>query len=295
MKLMLDFDITMGVPQRDVDDGLALLYVLGNPELELLGATTTFGNATLDIVHKTALDVWKDLGLAGRVPLHRGAASPRHRRSEAAEALAAAADAHPGTLTVLGLGSVTNLMGAAEIDPDFFLKVGRIVLMGGLIKPLIINGKEMRELNFSADPLAAHTVLNSPAPVTVITGHLCLQALFTPALYDTMNQGEGPAVFRYIRRMTEPWLKHIGGSYSIGGFHNWDATAALYLDSPELFEAGSLTFSATVQELRSGMLVGSAPPGRTLSVPTRILDEAAFNRRLIDTWGRVILPEGPNP
>lgn len=290
MKLMIDFDITMGVPKRDVDDGLALLYVLGSPSLELLGVTTTFGNATLDIVHQTAVSVFKDLGLEGRIPLYRGADSTLNRHSEAAEALAAEARRHPGELTVLGLGSVTNLLGAAEADPEFFANVGRIVLMGGLTERLIINGKPMDELNLSSDPAAAYAVLNSVAPVTLITGNLCLQALFTDNFYDRMGFEGGPPVYRYIRGKTEPWLAYIGGLYRTGGFHNWDATAAVYLDTPQLFEDAVIPFSATTDDLAKGMIVGSSGTGKLLTVPSRILDTDAFNSKLLEIWGKVAMP-----
>ena len=37
--LVYDCDITMGIPGRDVDDGLALLYLLGSTDIRLLGVT----------------------------------------------------------------------------------------------------------------------------------------------------------------------------------------------------------------------------------------------------------------
>ncbi|MFR1167120.1 MAG: hypothetical protein ACLSDQ_05635 [Adlercreutzia equolifaciens] len=41
--IILDFDNTMGVRGCDVDDGLALLYLLGNPErCRVLAACTTY-------------------------------------------------------------------------------------------------------------------------------------------------------------------------------------------------------------------------------------------------------------
>lgn len=43
-KVIFDCDNTMGLPGRDVDDGLSLFYLLGSPEIELLGVCSTFGN-----------------------------------------------------------------------------------------------------------------------------------------------------------------------------------------------------------------------------------------------------------
>ena len=52
LRLIMDCDCTMGVPGCDVDDSLALLYVLDCPEAELLGVTCSFGNNTQDTVYR---------------------------------------------------------------------------------------------------------------------------------------------------------------------------------------------------------------------------------------------------
>ena len=64
------------------------------------------------------------------------------------------------------------------IDPDFFSNVSDIIVMGGITEPLLINGEKVDELNFSCDPEATYEVMKSAAPTTVITGNLCLSALF---------------------------------------------------------------------------------------------------------------------
>jgi len=60
--LIYDCDITMGLPGSDVDDGLALLFLLGSPQIQILGITTTFGNSTIEEVHPCLLSVLNDLG-----------------------------------------------------------------------------------------------------------------------------------------------------------------------------------------------------------------------------------------
>lgn len=45
-KVLFDCDNTMGLPGRDVDDGLALLYLLGREDVDLKGVTTTYGNSS---------------------------------------------------------------------------------------------------------------------------------------------------------------------------------------------------------------------------------------------------------
>ena len=66
--VILDCDNTLGVPGCDVDDGLTLLYLLGCPEVELLGITCSYGNNTQQTVYDNTLRMlkkWKrhDFGL----------------------------------------------------------------------------------------------------------------------------------------------------------------------------------------------------------------------------------------
>lgn len=65
LRLIIDCDCTMGVPGCDVDDSLALLYVLDCPEAELLGVTCSFGNNTQDTVYRNTKRLLKEWG--GRI------------------------------------------------------------------------------------------------------------------------------------------------------------------------------------------------------------------------------------
>lgn len=65
LRLIMDCDCTMGVPGCDVDDSLALLYVLDCPEAELLGVTCSFENNTQDTVYRNTKRLLKEWG--GRI------------------------------------------------------------------------------------------------------------------------------------------------------------------------------------------------------------------------------------
>ena len=47
-KIVFDCDNTFGIKNCDVDDGLALMYLLGSREAEFLGVTSTYG---LSLIH----------------------------------------------------------------------------------------------------------------------------------------------------------------------------------------------------------------------------------------------------
>ena len=100
--LILDCDNTMGVPGRDVDDGLALLYLLGSPQVELLAVTCSFGNSTQEVVYRNTLDL---LARWGRETSRcSGGRRPCPPGLPAAEFLAETARKRAGALRLLVTG-----------------------------------------------------------------------------------------------------------------------------------------------------------------------------------------------
>ena len=229
-KIIFDCDNTFGVKDCDVDDGLALMYLLGNRETQLLGITSTYGNSSLDVVQAVNLRMLEELGRRD-IPVKRG-----------------------GELSILATGSLTNLKGAYERDSHFFEKVKEIVLMGGITSPLVFEKKVMEELNFSCDPPAARTVLTKGRNVSVITGNNCLKVLFTKQEYRERLSGTENRAAAYIMEKTDDWFRYNDEGYGIHGFYNWDVTAAAYLMHPELFADNVKGLCVSDQDLETGYL-----------------------------------------
>ena len=61
-KVIYDCDNTMGIKNRDIDDGLALIYLLEEKSIDLLGVTCTYGNDNVDIVFNQTKELAKDIG-----------------------------------------------------------------------------------------------------------------------------------------------------------------------------------------------------------------------------------------
>ena len=176
--VIIDFDNTMGVPGCDVDDGLALLYLLGKPEdVVVEGICCTYGNSDIDTVAGNTRRICRELGL--HVPVFKGGASALDPTSDAARFLAEAVAKRPGEISILATGSLTNLRGAAELNPAFFSQVREIALMGGITETLLVNGRVLDELNLSCDPQASCQVLGAACPVVDATAQACLPAVFT--------------------------------------------------------------------------------------------------------------------
>ena len=166
----------------DIDDALALALVLHSPEIELRGVTTVFG----DTLQRARLAAYllKDYGCED-VPVAAGIENPiqwRHRPSgvpqaavlDAHEALPAlsttpgpkliveTALAHPGRLTLLCLGPLTNIAKALTIEPKLITALRRIVMMGGS------SGWPLPDWNVRSDARAAQIVLGAGVPVTML-------------------------------------------------------------------------------------------------------------------------------
>jgi len=284
-KIIHDCDCTFGVLGCDVDDGLALLYLLGDSQAEVLGITTTYGNNKLEVVYPNTKRFLKSIHRED-IPVFKGGAYAGDINNEASQYLAEMAEKYAGELEILVTGSVTNLYGAWKLNPNFFKQVKKIVMMGGITEKLIFAKKEMNELNFSCDPLATYTVLTSGADVAVITGNNCLKVLFTKDEYNKRLSDETKKIVSFIKKETDYWFDYNMDEYGIPGYYNWDVIAAAYMLHPELFENQKIDFKITQEDLQTGKLTQSKNEMErncTLEIPV-IGEELAFTKNIYDTW-----------
>jgi inosine-uridine nucleoside N-ribohydrolase len=146
VKVVFDTDIG-----TDIDDALALAYLLRQPRCELLGVTTATGESALRAEMVSAM-----CRHAGRddIPIHVGcdrallvelhqkraeqaaALGDRDRRRfapepTAVEFLRRTIRAHPGEVTLLAVGPMTNLGVLFAADPEIPALLGALVLMCG--------------------------------------------------------------------------------------------------------------------------------------------------------------------
>jgi purine nucleosidase len=176
-----------------IDDMVALLIAATAPELNLRGVTCVAVNVE---IHHVARNTGKILRMVGRgeVPVSIGAGRPLHRRLRTApdthgptgtgyveltgedpelgatdytavpapRYLAAHIQRHPGELTVVALGPLTNLASAALNGVDLGGGLRELVWMGGALEERG-NTTETGEWNACVDPEAAEAVLAAGA------------------------------------------------------------------------------------------------------------------------------------
>jgi purine nucleosidase len=176
-----------------IDDMIALLIAATSPEINLRGVTCVAGNVE---IHHVARNTGKILRLVGRgdVPVSIGAARPLQRRLRtapdthgptgtgyvelrgedrqlgtteytaipASRYLGAHVSRHPGEMTVVALGPLTNLASATQQGVDLAGSTREVVWMGGTLEERG-NTTETGEWNACVDPEAAEACLRAGA------------------------------------------------------------------------------------------------------------------------------------
>jgi purine nucleosidase len=206
-----------------IDDMIALLIAATAPELNLRGVTCVAGNVE---IHHVARNTGKILRMAGRgdVPVSIGAARPLQRRLRtapdthgpsgtgyvelrgedrrlgtteftpipASRYLGAHVSRHPGDVTILALGPLTNV--AAAVQHGFDIRDGtrEVVWMGGTLEERG-NTTETGEWNACVDPEATEACLAAGAVHRIFPLDATQDVVFTMddlgALPDTFLAG----------------------------------------------------------------------------------------------------------
>jgi purine nucleosidase len=255
--IIVDTDPNMWVPRRDIDDALALLFLIASPEVEIEGITVNFGNVDAAIGYAAARELLERVGFS--TPLHRGAESRRDfgKNNDAVEFLLHTARQAPGEITLLALAPLTNVASASVLDENFMDNLGGLVIMGGAFRFPFFTF--FGEFNFHCDGRAAATVLSVPVSKTMITMDLCSQAVFTERHLNMLKRSNSEMA-RYIVRFVEPWLAFNKKIFCRKkGFFPWDVVAAATLIDETLFDSNPHTFSIREDGLRRGSLIPRSP------------------------------------
>lgn len=278
--VILDCDNTMGIPGCDVDDALALLYLLGSPEIRLLGITCSYGNSTQEAVYNNTLRLLNAWGRQD-IPVYRGAEKPGQPHSPAAAFLATTAAEYSGALCLLVTGSTTNLLGAMELDSRFLDNVRAFSFMGGVTGPLLVGGLPMAELNLSIDCRASLAVLRGGHDLRIATAQNCLASFF-PRTELADLAGRPSPVGAYLFRALAGWYAYNETRWNLSGIVNWDVMAAAQLVHPGLFHLNETAVTPTPESLRTGMLLGDGP-----EIPVQlpvIRDPESYRRHVYGTY-----------
>ncbi|MFZ2636029.1 MAG: nucleoside hydrolase [Rectinemataceae bacterium] len=282
-RVVIDCDNTYGVPGLPIDDGQTIMYLAGQPEVEIVGITCTYGNGSVDEVFAATKWLVEALGLRD-IPVVRGASGPGDYDTEAASWLAGKADSEAGKLDLLAIGTMSNLKGAKNKDPAFFSKVARVAAMGGYFYPLPVRGwNRIDELNLSRDPAATAALFSAECPVTLMSAQICLQAPFGIDELSPIAGIDRPSYF-YMLSYLMGMIRRNGGAQE----YLWDLLPAVYLSRPELFHDRKARISIDPAHIAKGMLVPD-DTGAVVNLPDYIADIDSFYGTLYAAWKRAPL------
>ena len=281
-QIIFDCDSTVGLPGKPMDDALALLYLLGRPEeAEVLGITCTFGNSTEAEVYGSTRQLLAEIRRQD-IPLLQGADRGEDPCSEAAQFIVDTVNARPGEISLMAIGSMTNLYGAWVLDNTVFDKVREIVLMGGYTGPVIYHGISLDELNFSQNPAAAACVLSHGKNISILTGNNTLEPSYLPR--EEFLELVRPDSF--IARKCGYRFDDQGNRYGDPISYCWDVVASVYLLHPELFTDVPTPCAIKEHALKAGWLAPnqeSCRDNRILNLPV-VADAAAYRREMFAGW-----------
>lgn len=293
-KVIYDCDNTMGLDNRDIDDGLALVYLVENKGVELLGVCTTYANDSLEYVHKQTLELVEDLGINLNVYKGRGKFEMNdytgfgYKRfeddgnfesNEAAKFIVEMANKYPNEIDLLATGSMQNLYDAYMIDNEIGEKLNSVVLMGGITGDLYFGDKIMKELNFSVCPKGAEVAIKKYKNVSILTGNRCMDVEFGTNELDKVKALGNNIKNEFIINKIEKWMREFKEKYNYDSIVLWDVIAAIYLMNPDMFRDDFMSVVSTEEDLFEGRLVEGESAAR-INIPV-VLDDKKINDEMI--------------
>ena len=258
IKILLDTDIG-----SDIDDAVCLAYLLANPDCDLLGITTVTGEVENRARMASAL-----CKVAGQeIPIFPGADQPMliaqkqphatqasalsrwshdtvFPKGGAVEFLRQTIRAHPGEITLLAIGPLTNIAALFTADPEIPKLLKSLVLMCGVFTNKRA-GVGPLEWNAMLDPVATAIVYHAGVKIHRSIG-LDVTTQVTMAAPEVRQRFQVP-LLRPVLDFAEVWFNHVDHIT----FHDPLAAVTLFDETVCGFERGTVDV-----ELKSEKLAG---------------------------------------
>lgn len=280
MRIIIDCDPGNGIPGANIDDGLALALAIAAPQITLEMITTVAGNTPADVGYAVAKDLIAQLAIP--VSVYRGASRAlredplpwrekldqgvdqfglRQLWSEvpapalcqqvpphAPEAIGELICNNPGEITLVATGPLTNVAIALQLYPQIVHAVKNIVVMGGVFN---VPGY-LKDTNFGLDPEAAHAVLTSGAPVTLVPMDVTTKTQMLHADLDRLAKTEN-GLSRYLAQTISPWITYSMQTRHLPGCWIHDALTVAWLLDPSLATMEEDYLDVSLEGITRGM------------------------------------------
>ncbi|MFT4001436.1 MAG: nucleoside hydrolase [Rhizobium sp.] len=236
------------------DDAIALVMAHRSSAIDLLGVTTTCGNAEVEKTTSNAIRILDFIG-ASHVPVAQGCVRPLARplilgtadgpsglegspylpmprrtalKQHAVDFLAEKLEEAPEPMIVVATGPLCNIGLLVLKRPDVLPKIKELIWMGGVFyrRSEIITPTEF---NAFCDPEALKIVLDSQIPLTMVGLDVTMQVLIEAPQYEELAGIDTP-----LGRLVMDWLKFYEklhrNSMGVGGAMHDPLALALVID-----------------------------------------------------------------
>lgn len=257
-RVWIDTDAACGTgPSVDPDDCLALLALLEDSRIDVVGVSTVFGNAPALTTQRVTGELVERINARRTVPvrLFNGSAQalsdaslpdqqPAHR--------AIASALSEGPLTFVALGPLTNLAAAAGRAPALQQNLAGIVAVmgrrpGHRFHPsegtstgavFFGHGPMFSDFNFVSDPLAAEQVIGWRRPLVLLPYEVARKVEIDATSLDALatRSAAGAWVAERSREWLAFWQREVGRN----GFYPFDLMAAAFILDPGQFQCASV-------------------------------------------------------
>ena len=250
-KILLDTD-------PGIDDSLAILLALASPEVSLEGISVVHGNCSLEQAVTNGLSVL-ELAHAADIPLAKGCELPLVQPSllapethgntglgyakipepetkpigpHGSDFLVEQIMSHPGEMTLVAIGPLTNLALAIRHEPRIVGALKELVIMGGAIR-YEGNTTPLAEFNTFVDPHAAHIVYHAGIPTTLVPLDVTYQCVLLASDVERLLKIESPIPL-FIKAATDFYMEYHDSYQGIQGCVINDPLALALTFAPEL-------------------------------------------------------------
>ncbi len=247
-RIWIDADAACGTGERrDPDDCLALLSLTTARDIEIVGISTTFGNAPVSVTDRVTRELVQQLrsgtGPSLRVDRGCGAAAARClAEGGSVDAQVALAKAlHAGEMEYVALGPLTNLAAVLAREPALARRITRVIaVMGrrpghrfhpsenrGVGAMLFGHGPIFRDLNAVMDSRAVAVVLGSGVSIVLVPYTAARRVSLRSHDLDRIA-GMGAAGL-WVSDRSRSWLAWWRRDVGLEGFYPFDLMAAAYI------------------------------------------------------------------
>lgn len=274
----VDTDISLGTPGAEIDDGAALIAILGQPQLQIGGIGTVHGNVPVMDANYNLARLLSLLHIS-HIPIGTGCSQPliedlswfdewqaqygftpnwplAEDYIASANLLIKLAHSSEQKINILAIGPLTNIAVAIRLDPSILQKIENVFAMGCSLG----NNNRNAEFNIHCDPEAAQIVFTSGASIVLFGLEITKQVVFSREDFESLP--EDKAFLKLLKHQASGWITRVEkAGWEKGGCALHDAVAASAIVHPDFFHFNNINVAVELHNPKMRGTTRTAPIG----------------------------------